>query len=153
MRGGEWDGGDGGFGSRIPPAGRGCPGRTRCYKGDGDRDQARTTCAPNVLAKLFGLVLGTRLSHLAVVNGVISPAQAGFVVMHGCESHIFTLLETLRHRVRQVGPGHRLGVRGLQEGVRLRLAAVGVGAWASPTASSRCSRRGRLSPYVTAHGR
>jgi hypothetical protein len=34
------------------------------------------------------------------VNGVISPAQAGFVVMHGCEYHIYTLLETLRHRVR-----------------------------------------------------
>ena len=77
---------------------------TALYKGDGDRDQAtnyRGICAPNVLAKLFGLVLGTRLSHWAVVNGVISPAQAGFVVMHGCEYHIFTLLETLRHRVRQ----------------------------------------------------
>ena len=77
---------------------------TALYKGDGDRDQPtnyRGICAPNVLAKLFGLVLGTRLSHWAVVNGVISPAQAGFVVMHGCEYHIFTLLETLRHRVRQ----------------------------------------------------
>ena len=31
---------------------------------------------------------------------MISPAQAGFVVMHGCEYHIFTLLETLRDRVR-----------------------------------------------------
>ena len=34
-------------------------------------------------------------------QGVISPAQAGFVVMHECEYHIFTLLETVRHRVRQ----------------------------------------------------
>ena len=77
---------------------------TALYKGDGDREAPtnyRGICVPNVLAKLFGLVLGTRLSHWAVVNGVISPAQAGFVVMHGCEYHIFTLLETLRHRARQ----------------------------------------------------
>ena len=77
---------------------------TALYKGVGDRDAPtnyRGICVPNVLAKLFGLVLGTRLSHWAVVNGVISPAQAGFVVMHGCEYHILTLLETLRHRVRQ----------------------------------------------------
>jgi hypothetical protein len=76
---------------------------TALYKGAGDRDAPtnyRGICVPNVLAKLFGLVLGTRLSHWAVVNGAISPAQAGFVVMHGCEYHIFTLLETLRHRVR-----------------------------------------------------
>ena len=56
---------------------------------------------PNVLAKLFGLVLGTRLSHWAVSNGVISPAQVGFVVLHGCEYHILTLLEAVRHRVRR----------------------------------------------------
>jgi hypothetical protein len=77
---------------------------TALYKGEGDREAPtnyRGICVPNVLAKLFGLVLGTRLSHWAVVNGVISPAQAGFVVMHGCEYHIFTLLETLRHRVRE----------------------------------------------------
>jgi hypothetical protein len=77
---------------------------TALYKGDGDREEPtnyRGICVPNVLAKLFGLVLGTRLSHWAVANGVISPAQAGFVVLHGCEYHIFTLLETLRHRVRQ----------------------------------------------------
>ena len=77
---------------------------TALYKGVGDRDDPtnyRGICVPNVLAKLFGLVLGTRLSHWAVANGVISPAQAGFVVMHGCEYHIYTLLETLRHRVRQ----------------------------------------------------
>ena len=76
---------------------------TALYKGVGERDDPanyRGICVPNVLAKLFGLVLGTRLSHWAVVNGVISPAQAGFVVLHGCEYHIFTLLETLRHRVR-----------------------------------------------------
>ena len=77
---------------------------TALYKGDGDREAPtnyRGICVPNVLAKVFGLVLGTRLSHWAVANGVISPAQAGFVVMHGCEYHILTLLETLRHRVRQ----------------------------------------------------
>ena len=77
---------------------------TALYKGDGDREEPtnyRGICVPNVLAKLFGLVLGPRLSHWAVANGVISPAQAGFVVLHGCEYHIFTLLETLRHRVRQ----------------------------------------------------
>ena len=77
---------------------------TALYKGDGDRNEPtnyRGICVPNVIAKLFGLVLGTRLSHWAVANGVISPAQAGFVVMHGCEYHIFTLLETLRYRVRQ----------------------------------------------------
>ena len=34
------------------------------------------------------------------MNGVISPAQAGFVVLHGCEYHIFTLMEILRQRVR-----------------------------------------------------
>ena len=75
---------------------------TALYKGAGDRDDPanyRGICVPNVLAKLFGLVLGTRLSHWAVVNGAISPAQAGFVVLHGCEYHIFTLLEVLRHRV------------------------------------------------------
>jgi len=74
------------------------------YKGAGSRgDPAnyRGICVPNVLAKLFGLVLGTRLSHWAVNNGVISPAQVGFVVLHGCEYHILTLLETLRHRVRR----------------------------------------------------
>ena len=76
---------------------------TALYKGVGDRTAAtnyRGICVPNVLAKLFGLVLGTRLSHWAIVNGVISPAQTGFVVLHGCEFHIFTLLEALRHRVR-----------------------------------------------------
>ena len=75
---------------------------TALYKGVGDRDDPanyRGICVPNVLAKLFGLVLGTRLSHWAVVNGAISPAQAGFVVLHGCEYHIFTLLEVLRNRV------------------------------------------------------
>jgi len=74
------------------------------YKGKGDRNDAdsyRGICVPNVLAKLFGLVLGTRLSHWAILNGVISPEQVGFIVMHGCEYHIFTLLEALRHRVRQ----------------------------------------------------
>jgi hypothetical protein len=77
---------------------------TALYKGVGDRDMPtnyRGICVPNVIAKLFGLVIGTRLSHWAVANGVISPAQTGFVAMHGCEYHIFTLLETLRHRVRQ----------------------------------------------------
>ena len=77
---------------------------TALYKGSGDRAQPtnyRGICVPNVIAKLFGLVLGTRLSHWAVHNGVISPAQAGFVAMHGCEYHIFTLFETLRYRVRQ----------------------------------------------------
>ena len=76
---------------------------TALFKGEGDRkkpDNHRGICVPNVLAKLFGLVLGTRLSHWAVANGVISPAQAGFVVMHGCEHHIFTLFEALRYRVR-----------------------------------------------------
>ena len=74
------------------------------YKGVGSRDEAgnyRGICVPNVLAKLFGLVLGTRLSHWAVSNGVISPAQVGFVVLHGCEYHILTLLEAVRHRVRR----------------------------------------------------
>ena len=74
------------------------------YKGVGSRDDAgnyRGICVPNVLAKLFGLVLGTRLSHWAVSNGVISPAQVGFVVLHGCEYHILTLLEAVRHRVRR----------------------------------------------------
>ena len=74
------------------------------YKGVGSRDEPgnhRGICVPNVLAKLFGLVLGTRLSHWAVSNGVISPAQVGFVVLHGCEYHIMTLLEALRHRVRR----------------------------------------------------
>ena len=74
------------------------------YKGVGSRDDAsnhRGICVPNVLAKLFGLVLGTRLSHWAVTSGVISPAQVGFVVLHGCEYHIMTLLEALRHRVRR----------------------------------------------------
>ena len=77
---------------------------TALFKGDGDRrnpSDYRGICVPNVLAKLFGLVLGTRLSHWAVTNGVISPAQTGFIVMHGCEYHIFTLLEVLRHRVRR----------------------------------------------------
>ena len=77
---------------------------TALYKGVGDRKDPsnyRGIAVPNVLAKLFGLVLGTRLSHWAVVNGVISPAQAGFVVLHGCEYHIFTLLEVLRQRVRR----------------------------------------------------
>ena len=76
---------------------------TALYKGDGDRSvptNYRGICVPNVLAKLFGLVLGTRLSHWAVVNGVVSPAQTGFVVLHGCEFHVLTLLEALRHRVR-----------------------------------------------------
>ena len=76
---------------------------TALFKGVGDRDQPtnyRGICVPNVIAKIFGLVIGTRLSHWAVANGAISPAQAGFVAMHGCEYHIFTLLETLRHRVR-----------------------------------------------------
>ena len=76
---------------------------TALYKGVGDRiapTNYRGICVPNVLAKLFGLVLGTRLSHWAIVNGVISPAQTGFVVLHGCEFHILTLLEALRQRVR-----------------------------------------------------
>ena len=76
---------------------------TALFTGFGDRadpSNYRGIAVPNVLAKLFGLILGTRLSHWAVKNGVISPAQAGFVVLHGCEFHIFTLLEVLRHRVR-----------------------------------------------------
>ena len=74
------------------------------YKGAGSRDDPsnyRGICVPNVLAKLFGLVLGTRLSHWAITNSVISPAQVGFVVLHGCEYHIMTLLEALRHRIRR----------------------------------------------------
>ena len=77
---------------------------TVLYKGAGDRklpSNYRGICVPNVLAKLFGLVLGTRLSHWAVANGVISPAQTGFVVLHGCEFHILTLLEIVRQRVRR----------------------------------------------------
>ncbi len=41
-------------------------------------------------------LLGIRLSHWSVANGVISPAQTGFVVLHGCEYQILTLLEVLR---------------------------------------------------------
>jgi hypothetical protein len=79
---------------------------TALYKGVGDRTAPtnyRGICVPNVLAKLFGLVaLGMRrLSHWAIiVTSTPAPAQTGYVVLHGCEFHILTLLEALRQRVR-----------------------------------------------------
>jgi hypothetical protein len=69
----------------------------------GDRanpDHYRGICVSSVLGKLFGLVIRARLSHWAQVNNMISPSQIGFSTYLGCEYHIFTVIEMIKHHVR-----------------------------------------------------
>jgi hypothetical protein len=54
----------------------------------------------NVLAKLFGTVLLTRLSHWSRMAGLTSPTQAAFQPGRSCEQHVISLMEVLKARRR-----------------------------------------------------
>lgn len=50
----------------------------------------------NAVPKVLELVLGAWLMHWETRHDIIGPEQIGFMPHHGCEWHVFTLLETRR---------------------------------------------------------
>ena len=65
-----------------------------------DPDHYRGIAVSSALYKLLSLVFTVRLTHWAVLNGIISAAQIGFLPKQGCEQHVFNLLQTLKARLR-----------------------------------------------------
>jgi hypothetical protein len=63
-------------------------------------DDYRGIATGNIIPKLLGLVILRRLSHWCISTGIIPPNQAGFMPYNSAEFHVFTALETLRHRAR-----------------------------------------------------
>jgi hypothetical protein len=63
-------------------------------------DHYRGIAAGNTIPKLYGLILLQRLTHWCAQAGVVPPNQAGFMLQHSAEHHVFALLETLKHRAR-----------------------------------------------------
>ena len=51
----------------------------------------------NVFSKQLATLLAHRLGHWAIANGIVSPEQAGFMAMQGCEDQVLNLTETVRH--------------------------------------------------------
>jgi hypothetical protein len=58
----------------------------------------------NVLAKLFGTVLLTRLSHWSRRAGLTSATQAAFQSGRSCEQHVISMMEVLKYRRRMHTP-------------------------------------------------
>ena len=54
----------------------------------------------SLLNKLLKIILSDRLACFLSVNGIIGPQQAGFVNFRSCERQVFTILETLKARLR-----------------------------------------------------
>ena len=64
----------------------------------------------NVLAKVTDLVLTSRLSHWAAHHRIPGPEQIGFKERHSCEWHVWTLIETIKHKWRLDEPAYVLFV-------------------------------------------
>ena len=64
----------------------------------------------NVLAKVTDLVLTSRLSHWAAHHRIPGPEQIGFKERHSCEWHVWTLVETIKHKWRLNEPAYVLFV-------------------------------------------
>jgi exonuclease III len=73
-----------------------------------DPDGHRGITMGNALAKVFGLVLCSRLTHFIELNGLISHSQIGFRSNYSIEHHLFTILETLKRRGREGSPTYVL---------------------------------------------
>ena len=58
----------------------------------------------NIVAKIL------RLSHWVVARGILSPSQAGFSPLKGCEDHVFSLLELIKAKWRDNRPLYALFV-------------------------------------------
>ena len=54
----------------------------------------------SLLNKVLKIILAGRLACFLSVNGTIGPEQAGFVNFRSCESQVFTLLESIKARLR-----------------------------------------------------
>lgn len=66
-----------------------------------DPDQYRAITMGNLIPKVLSLVIDARLLHWAVDCDIIGPEQVAFLPLRGCEMHVFTLLETIRHQWRR----------------------------------------------------
>jgi hypothetical protein len=66
-----------------------------------DPDAYRVISVSSCVGKVFGSVLLFRLQHWAEHHKLISPLQVAFRADHGCEEHVWTLTETLRHLMRR----------------------------------------------------
>jgi hypothetical protein len=74
-------------------------------KAGGEVDAASAACYRPValislLNKLLKIILADRLACFLSVNGTIGPEQAGFVNFRSCERQVFTILETVKARLR-----------------------------------------------------
>ena len=76
---------------------------------DNPNDNRPITCG-NIIAKILGLVCARRLSHWVVSRGILSPSQAGFSPLKGCEDHVFSLLELIKYKWRSNQPVYALFV-------------------------------------------
>ena len=76
---------------------------------DNPSDNRPLTCG-NIIAKVLGLVCARRLSHWVVARGILSPSQAGFSPLKGCEGHVFSLLELVKSNWRDGKPLYALFV-------------------------------------------
>ena len=61
----------------------------------------RYIAVSDTLSKLLSTLLAGRISHWALLHGMIDRAQIGFMPMHGAELHVFTLTETIKARLRR----------------------------------------------------
>lgn len=61
----------------------------------------RYIAVSDTLSKLLSTLLAGRISHWALLHGIIDRAQIGFMPMHGAELHVFTLTETIKARLRR----------------------------------------------------
>jgi len=62
----------------------------------------------NTAPKIISLIWTCRLQHYLTNNGIISPAQIGFVPMHGSEQHVHTALQCISARLRDGLDTHNL---------------------------------------------
>jgi hypothetical protein len=76
----------------------------------GDPDAYRGIAVGNTVSKLFSLLLVARILHWAGVHGLIGPEQVGFLWRHAAEHHVFTLVQTLKARLRAGLPTYVLFV-------------------------------------------
>ncbi|MFY7871122.1 MAG: RNA-directed DNA polymerase [Limnohabitans sp.] len=63
-----------------------------------DPDSYRGITVGSTIGKVFGLALLTRLTHWCERNDLLSPEQAAFRPLRGCEQHVWTLIEVCRRR-------------------------------------------------------
>ncbi len=81
------------------------PGQQQDYA---NPDFYRPITLSPLLTKALGLVIGARIYHWATKNGIIAPAQIGFMPFHGGDWHVWTLTEALAARRRLKLPTHAL---------------------------------------------